>query len=271
METRSIGNLVLYYEAGDEAAADLVADACARSLDLVRDLWGLEAPRECRVYVMTSWREFLFHSAPRLWRIYLAVTLPLRRARMQRTWDMAGGWALRYGRRHVIGLKPARLLGNVDAGLGERFYARREPDEAVGHNTCHELVHACSAHLRLPTWLREGLAMVTVDRHAGKPTVKAETLRTLAQRSQGAEFPGGRGWFTVDREGLLYLAARSYWLTRYLAETHPELLRQQLGQRQPHTVLESALAAGLGLSREEFWRQIDGLIVSHFGATGPGD
>ena len=108
METRPIRNLSLYFDAEEEPAADLIGEVCERGLDLVRDLWGLEAPAECRVYVMTSWSRVLFHAAPWPWRIYLAVTLPLRYARVQKVWSMAGGWALRYGPRQVIGIKPPR-------------------------------------------------------------------------------------------------------------------------------------------------------------------
>ena len=263
METRSIGKTVLYYDPGDEAAADLVERACARSLDLIRELWRLEPPDECQVHVMTSWRQFLFGSAPAAWRIYLALTLPLRRARIQQVWDLAGGWALRYGERHVVGIKPPRLLEQMDEDVRTRVFVPREADEAVQHNVCHELVHACSEHLHLPTWLHEGLAMVTVDRFAQRPTVKAETLDALLTGSkENALRRGGDG--QAGLEGLLYLAVRGYWITRYLAEAHPALLSRQLAQRQPHGDLEDAVAAGLAMSREEFWRRIDGIAVSHF-------
>jgi len=264
METRSIRNLALYFDAEEEAAAELIGSACEESLDLIRDLWGLEAPAECRVYVMTSWPRFLFHSAPWPWRIYLAVTLPLRFAPIQEVWDMAGGWAQRYGQRRAIGIKPPRLLREVDSGLRERVFVRREVDEWVQHNTCHELVHACSDHLRLPTWLHEGLAMVTVDRLAGKPTVKAETLQTLAGRSRGTRLQEGHGGFSSEPHSLLYLAVRGYWITRYLAETQPVLLRGQLARRQSHEALEGALAAGMEMDLKGLWSQIDSTVASHF-------
>jgi len=264
METRSIHGLTLFFEAEDWGAAELIGDACDRSVDLLREMWGLEAPAECRVYVMTSWPRFLFHSAPWPWRIYLAATLPLRYARIQKVWDMAGGWAQRYGQRRVIGIKPPRLLREVDAGLRRRIFVQREVDEWVQHNTCHELVHAFSDHLRLPTWLHEGLAMVTVDRFAGKPTVKADTLEALTRQSPGMRPQERYGGTAVDPDRLLYLAARGYWITRYLADTQPGLLRGLLEQRQSHEVLEGTLAAGLGMSRDEFWSRIDGMVLAHF-------
>jgi hypothetical protein len=196
--------------------------------------------------------------------VFLAATLPLQYARIQKVWTIAGGWAQRYGRRRTVGVKPPRLLREVGAGLRERIFVHREVDECVQHNTCHELVHAFSDHLRLPTWLHEGLAMVTVDRFAGKPTVKADTLEALTRQSPGTRPQEGYSGMAVDPDRLLYLAARGYWITRYLAEAQSRLLRGLLEQRQSHEALEGALAAGLGMSREEFWRQIDGIVVAHF-------
>ena len=249
METRSIGKTVLYYNPGDEAAADLVERACACSLDLIRELWRLEPPDECQVHVMTSWRQFLFGSAPAAWRIYLALTLPLRRARIQQVWDLAGGWALRYGERHVVGIKPPRLLEQMDEDVRTRVFVPREADEAVQHNVCHELVHACSEHLHLPTWLHEGLAMVTVDRFAQRPTVKAETLDALLTGSkENALRRGGDG--QAGLEGLLHRAVRGYWIVRLLEEAHPGFVRSLLDSRHPAPWIEKRLAARLGLDPE---------------------
>ena len=267
MESKQIAGLVLYFEAEESTAADLIGSACERSLDLIRDLWGLEPPQECRVYVMTSWSRFLFHAAPWPWRVYLALTLPLRFARIQKVWAMAGGWALRYGRRHAIGIKPPRLLREIEATLRERVFVRREVEEAVEHNTCHELAHVCSDHLRLPTWLHEGLAMVTVDHLAGRPTVKSETLQTLAGESAGTQAQARFGHPSSAPDNLVRLAVRGYWITRYLAETQPALLREQIAQQQPREVLEAALAARLELEPEEFWRRIDGIERSYFEAA----
>lgn len=57
---------------------------------------------------------------------------------------------------------------------------------------------------------------------------------------------------------------RGYWVTRYLAEAQPALLREQLAHRQSHGALEGALATGMGLDPEEFWPRIDDLALSHF-------
>ena len=96
METRAIRSLDLCFAEGQERAAQLVGLALERGLDRIGQMSGLEAPADCRVCGMISWPRFLFHAAPWTWRIYLAVTLPLRYAHIRRMWDLAGGWALRF-------------------------------------------------------------------------------------------------------------------------------------------------------------------------------
>jgi hypothetical protein len=266
MDTLSIRNLRLYYQPGEEESADLIADACEKTLDLIHDLWGLKAPDQCRVYVMTSWPRFLFHAAPWHWRIYLALTLPLRFSRIWKLWNIAGGWALRYGPRHAIGIKPARLLEEINPSLRNRVFIRRTAEDWVRHNTCHELVHASSDHLRLPTWLHEGLAMVTVDCLAGRPTVKPETLDTLEKQAGNVRLQKGTRGLTSSVDELIYMAVRGYWITRYLFETESALLREQLTHPQSRSALENELAAGLQIPQGEFMEQIDRRVISHFPA-----
>jgi hypothetical protein len=256
--------LTLFFDAGETEAAEVIESACERSIQLMRELWGLEVPEECRVYVMSSWLHFVFHSAPWPWRILLGVTIPLWVFRVRKLWSYAGGWAQKYGRRRAVGVKPPRLIESSDRRLGERIFNQTVGvNEKVQHITCHELVHAFTAHLKLPAWLNEGVAMVTVDRFVGEPTVKEETIAALAQRS-GRKRPKGYGRLGVrDSEGLVYHYVRGYWITRYLVETQPGLLKSLLGRRRSRKALESELAGGLGVSRESFWEVIDGMVVSH--------
>jgi len=270
MNTRPIRILSLHYQPGEEAVADLIEDACEKTLDLIHDLWRLKAPDQCRVYVMTSWPRFLFHAAPWYWRIYLALTLPLRFSHIRKLWKIAGGWALRYGPRLAIGIKPARLLDEIEPALRDRIFIRRTPEDWVRHNTCHELVHACSDHLRLPTWLHEGLAMVSVDCFAGIHTVKPETMEALEKQLVSDKIRKGSRSLTTSVDELIYMAVRGYWITRYLFETKPELLREQLTRPQSRSTLENELAAGLQIPQGEFMEQIDRNVISHFQADSLG-
>jgi hypothetical protein len=59
--------------------------------------------------------------------------------------------------------------------------AIKQPQASTGspvpyNITCHELIHACSVHLRLSMWLNGGVDAVLVDRSAGGPTIRWKTL-----------------------------------------------------------------------------------------------
>jgi hypothetical protein len=265
MKSMDASGLTLFFDPDEQDAAQLIAQACEKSVGVIGTLWGLDRPRDCRVYVMTSWPRFAFHAAPWHWRILMGLTLPFWYSRGSKMWVYAGGFAQRYGRRRAIGVKPPRLLQLSDRSIGDLIFVRGiDVRQEVQRVTCHELTHAFAGHLRLPMWLNEGLAMVTVDRYAGQPTVKSETLEAITRSAQSPSPGRYRKLQAGDRDALVYHAARGYWLTRYVEDTQPELLRDLLSQRYRHRELEEKVAAAYGMGYDEFWRTIDGLLVSHF-------
>jgi hypothetical protein len=265
MKKESIAGLYLYYAAEQEEAARLVGAACDRSVQLVRQRWDLAPPADCRVYVMTDWRRFLFHSAPWPWKVYLALTLPLLARRARRIWPYAGGWALQYGSRRVVGVKPPHVIEMSDRSLGEQIFLQdRDLNEIVGTVTCHELVHAFTFHLKLPTWLHEGLATLAMEHYLDRQIVRQETLENLVSLSAG-EKEGAAGRLRVDDPQMLISQyARGYWLTRYIDETKPELLKELLAERISPKELEEKVASAFGKDRESFWKDIDRELISWF-------
>ena len=271
MESRSVGNITLVYHPGEQETADLIAAVCERAVELTRATWGLEPPQECRIYVMTSWLGFVFQSAPWPWRLLLGATLPFWVLRVRRTWPYSAAWTQRYGRRVAIGVKPVRLLAQSDRSIGVRiFVEERDMGVNVQHVTCHELVHACSARLRLPTWLNEGIATVTVDRYLGRPTIRRETLELMKGFLPKAAPPTYRELSRMGGEAITYHAVRGYWLVRYLEETHPGILRRMLSRRRDPRTIERELATALGMEPQSFWRDIDDVVVDCFAGKGAG-
>jgi hypothetical protein len=227
---------------------------------------GLDTPEDCRVYIMTSWLDFMFRAATWPWKIYLALSLPLWTTRVRKTWPLAGGWAQKFGKRQVIGVKPPRLLKSANREMGDQIFVRWDDlEKEVQSITCHELTHAFTAHLKLPSWLNEGLAMNLVDRYFQEPTVRPETLELLATNSEGGAFKGRKMPGVDDRDSLLYLYARGYWITRYIEETDPGLLKTLLGQPLRKGELVQKLANAYGMGVDEFWGEIDRRLVSYFG------
>lgn len=266
METLTAAELTLFFDPEERKAAELIGRACERSVQINHEYWGLDTPEDLRVYVMTSWRNMVFHAAPRSWRILLAIAMPLLAPRIHRMWPYVGGWEQRFGKRATVGIKPPHLMEEADRSIGERIFVRLEPvEERVRSVTCHELNHAFVAHLAPPAWLKEGLAMVSVDQFFGRMTVRPETLTALARPSREAGAQSYRQVRVTDPDAAVYQYVRGYWVTRYLDETRPDLLRSLLVRRRSHKELEGMVAAAFDLGREEFWSRIDRMVVSHFG------
>ena len=267
----SVGRLSVACEPEDETTARVIADACDEALRLAKASWGLGVPSDCRLYVMTSWREFVFRSAPWPWKVVLALTYPLWSGRVRRTWPISAGWTQRYGRRVAIGIKPPRLLEISDKSVGILMYVEEKDLIAkVRHLTCHELIHAASAHLRLPAWLNEGLAAASVDRYLGKPTIRDDTLGLIQRFRPKGPPPTYRQLSGVRGEVLAYHAVRGYWIVRLLEETQAGLLRGLFSKRRSPKEIESRIAQALSLRPVNFWASIDEVLASHFTAEEPG-
>ncbi len=265
METISTNGLTIFFEAEEQEAAELICQACEKSARLIRRCWGLDRPKDCRVYVMTSWGRFIFHSAPWPWWILVGLSMPLWYFRVKNLWQYAGGWAQRYGQRQAVGIKPPRLIQLADKSIGDQIFIKEDDvRKKVQHITCHELTHAFAAHLKLPMWLNEGLAMMTVDRFFEKTTLKYETLDVLERSSAQTSPERYRKLRIEDQDRVVYHYVRGYWLTRYIEDTRPELLKNLLSQRHSHQALENKVATAYDMNREEFWTGIDQIVASHF-------
>jgi hypothetical protein len=265
MKTQVVGNITLVFDPSEQETADLIASACERAIQLADEMWGLGSPLDCRIYVMTSWLGFVFQSAPWHWRLLLGATIPLWSFRARRTWPYSAAWTQRYGKRVAIGVKPPRLLEQSDRSIGVRMFVE-EKDMAlnVQHVTCHELVHACSAHLRLPPWLNEGIATVTTDRYQGRPTIRRETLDLVRDYAPKGPSLSYRALSRMQGEAIAYYGVRGYWLVRYLEEQRPGFLKRAFSLRQDPATIERETARELGMQPESFWREVDGVLVNHF-------
>jgi hypothetical protein len=265
VKSRIIDNVTLVFDPGEQDTADLIGGACAKAIRLAQESWGLEPPEDCRIYVMTSWWGFVFQSAPWPWRILLGATVPFWCFRARRTWPYSAAWTQRYGRRVAIGVKPPRLLEQSDRRIGVRmFVEERDMKVNVQHVTCHELVHACAAHLRLPMWLNEGIATVTVDRFLERPTIRQETLEFMRGFLPKAPPPTYRELSRMGGEAIAYHGMRGYWLVRYLEEERPGFLRRMFSLRRDSKTIEREVAMELGMEPGSFWSEIDEVVVGHF-------
>jgi len=265
MQSRIISDIAVVFDPSEQDTAELISDTTAKALRLIQESWGLGRPEDCRIYVMTSWWGFIFRSAPWPWRILLAIALPLWCFRAQRAWSYSAAWTQRYGRRVAIGIKPPRLLEVSDKSIGvHMFVEEKETQTKVRHLTCHELTHACSAHLKLPAWLNEGLAAVTVDRYLEKRTIRTDTLELVRSFMPKGRPPTYRELSRLSGKAFAYHAVRGYWLVQYLEEKRSGFLNRIFSSSRGARTIEYEIAMELGVEPDGFWSKIDDMIVAHF-------
>jgi len=265
MQSRINDSIAVFYDPNEQDTAELICGAATKALHLIHENWGLESPQDCRIYLMTSWWGFFFQSAPWPWRILLANSFPLWCFRARRTWPYTGAWTQRYGRRVAIGIKPPSLLAVSDKRIGMLMYVdEKDTKIKIRHLTCHELTHACSAHLKLPAWLNEGLAAVTVDRFLEKRTIRTDTLELLRRYVPKGSPPTYAQLSRLDAEAIAYYSVLGYWFVQFLEELHPGFLKRLFSSSPDPRKIENDIAVQFGVELDGIWVEIPGMIVTHF-------
>src|SRR4030042_1987846 len=271
METRKINSITVVYDPGEQETVDIISDTVERSLLRIHESWGLGNPHDCWIYVMTSWQEFFFQSAPWLWRILLAITFPFWYSRARRTWPYSAAWTLRVGGRVAIGIKPPRLLEVSDKSIGVlMFIEEKDVKIKLSHLTCHELTHACSVHLKLPAWLNEGIAAVTVDRLLEKQTIRSDSLELLRKFKTKEKPPTYQKLSRLDAEAIAYYGVLGYWFVKYLEDVRPGFLKQLFSSPPVSRIFDKVIAAELDIELDSLWSKVPEMIFVYFEMTEPG-
>jgi len=126
------------------------------------------------------------------------------------------------------------------------------------------MTHAFSANLKLPLWLNEGIAMVTVDKYFGRSTVKSNTLQSLNPNRRRRSVVNYRNLSEMKRENIIYAYVRGYWIVRFLMDMCPGLLNDLMKKKQSHRAIEKKIASALNISRKAFCDEIDCAVVDYF-------
>lgn len=264
MERISISGLTIYYDADEHEAVDKVALACEQSVRSITSNWQLDIPQDCRVYILTTWPRCVFQGAPFGSQILLGLTLPMWYKEFKTRWLYSGGWSLQYGVRQVVGIKAPRLIVQTPDPIGTSIFVAFENNRKVLSITCHELTHAFSSHLRLPSWMHEGLAMISVDRCLGEQTVRQDTLQFLRNCTQTRDSIERIDLNKQSQDEIVLHYLRGYWLTRYLVDTQPELFNELLNVHYDRRELERSITEVLGIKQDEFWWEVDQLVIARY-------
>lgn len=258
--------LDIFYQPIDADACDIAFPVAESTDRLIREIWGVERPkRKCRVYITESGLGFVFRSAPWHLRLWYGLWIPFYWYEIWHAWREAGGWTVGHRRQApAAAIKPPRILERSPSRMGRLLYPRTSSIDKFRNIVCHELTHAYTVHLRLPLWLNEGLAMLTVDRYFGAAQIRPETLEILGRAVDRIEPRDYRHRSSMSDYTIVAHYARGYWTTRYLEETTPDALRGLLRARLPRKIVNERIAQALGMDHKTMWKHLDRRVHSYF-------
>lgn len=256
----SSSGISIYFEKQDENLATELSEVVAKTVSIVKKLYGIQPRAGIEVYVMRSWIKFIFLAAPFHRKAIQLILFPLLYFSYSRIWKVAGGWNVPFGKTTAVGVKPPCLIDVPKSSRGDSiFKAVDDPNVKFTHIACHEITHALTSKYAFPTWLNEGVAMVAVDEFQGSETVKRESLLLLDQSGSATSSKLN----SLDNR-LVYV--RGYWLTRFLLESHPQaVLKLFQSQDQTEVEIETQIARLLAVDQKKFWEIVSPMLVKHFG------
>lgn len=235
----------IHFGVGEESVAELLGSAVRRVVELLERQWDLAPPSGLNVHVLSDWRRFILESAPRGRRWIARLTMPIWGPRAAQQFAAVGGWAIPWRGAPSVGVKgPGGLRATSELGA-ELFEPVADLEEKLEHVACHELTHAFTAHLRLPGWINEGVAMRAVDHLAGGSTVRMESKERIQEAPRVFRTRAFKLGVRRDPRRLLEIYATGYWATRAIDESSGDALRETLAEsvtrRERHARFVSAL------------------------------
>jgi hypothetical protein len=192
-----------------------------RALSIIEQRWALRLERHVLIEHTEDWWTTLEPHMTWLERFGHRFV----RARETALWQRSAAWFMRLHRIDAILIRSPR--SPTANSIRDRLFVLTDEDTYLKWTICHELTHAVTKRLGLPFWLNEGIAMLTTDFYAGKPTILEATRQLkpvpLLRTSAGLASRSSDFW--------LQQYAQAYWKTRFLFETQPEALRRALQAR----------------------------------------
>jgi hypothetical protein len=256
-------SVLFYYKQEDEETVRLLEDILPSCDELLRNKYGLKAPKKCKVYITEKLVATYFFSQPFIIKLVILILAPITFPClffMHMNFKCCVAVASPSKRKSIIYIKPIRLLPYLE-GIGRGVF-NIEPDLSIKIQGafCHELTHAYSSKLNLPSWLNEGIAMLAMDELWGKQSVKVDSLKCLSNKNKRPSI----SLLGMSRDKVSAKYAHCYWLTKYLLEEETELMKELLSKKLRSKKLERKISVCLHINRERLWEEISSLVYDFY-------
>lgn len=218
---KTIANVEVSYQTHHQDEINIITESLPRIMRYLDNNWKLTLTRKIKVHIMDSWQESIMKSAPYYFKPLVFIQLILSYRKLQKLWCSIGGWGKAYGSNYYVGVKPIDVLTQ---SLSEKessiFLEVMNPSEKLSHILCHELTHAYCEIGKLPTWLYEGIAMVSVDNIFSINTVRPESIRLIQDIT-----------LVEQINSSLKVYVFGYWMTKYLISVEGKTVNELINYR----------------------------------------
>jgi hypothetical protein len=110
----------------------------------------------------------------------------------------------------------------------------------------------------------EGVAMLSVDEHFQNENIRRDTLDLLNEGRGAVGASNALGFAKLEPDEIVCVYARGYWLTRFLRERHPDILRSFLTLERTAEEFDAELARLLGVPLHLLWIEVDRGLYRYF-------
>jgi len=268
MEQTNFKNGILYFSLRNKKLANTLKNYLDEIVRFIEETWKINSPENLNVYIVDSMLKFVFHSSSLLKKLLLIIFFPLWYYKAKKLWPFSAAWTLRAKKNPIIDIKSPDELKNSDPSIGKDIYT----NDAYGNNykskwiglACHELVHAFTSSQFLSLWLNEGIAQLTVEKFLNKETISTDTIVSLKNNAGKAKNINYRNIHRMEKSLITYSLVRGYWITRYLDEKYPKLLKEIVSNKIMGKKIKKLLVQKTEIDPDGNCMETDLLISNYF-------
>jgi hypothetical protein len=280
METKCLGDATIYFRHTERQTAALIEEVYARSVPLLHSMFGLRPAKELRFVVLATHWGFVRHCIPRRQKALVLVYLPFTLGQIKRIFAAGCSWTAEHKDHVLVGVKAIQSLGSLPELLQTSWADPTSPalsgEEWLRAWVRGQIIGACCQPYRLPDWLHAGIAGLIRD-HVSEPPSKPAGLARLLERfgtldMEVAPLCNPEQANSLPQEARDKLAAPdflAYWVTRFIEESRPGLIRSLFQSGCRGKAFEREIAAALGIDPTRFAADVVKLAAAHFRQTEP--
>jgi len=256
-------NIIVHYETAYKSVAVEVLQSFEKAEPILIKKWGPRNSDFIVVYICNSPIDFVFSIATGILRLLWKITYPLWARKLELFYNRAGGVTMHIKSKSYIWLRPPDAYDYVEKTIGKLLFGKIEDrSEKLQFVFVHELTHAHIGNRKLPTWINEGIAMITVDEYFSKCTVLESTLTTLFKDHRNYNLVTYRKMANSRPIDIAFTYTYGYWATRYIEEVYPNILMEALTKNLKKNEFTRFIFDIMGIN--DICGQIANDIYTHF-------